>query len=47
MATDNRLDMLIKAIKTLGEDYYVQIVVMDDVAETWFPMIRRRQDCKK
>jgi hypothetical protein len=47
MANDNRLDILIKALKTLGDDYYVQIVVMDDAAETWFPLIRRlkRQDC--
>jgi hypothetical protein len=48
MANDNRLDILIKALKTLGDDYYVQIVVMDDAAETWYPMIRKsqRQDCK-
>jgi hypothetical protein len=47
MATDKRIDILIKAIDAMGTDYYIQIVVMDDEIETWFPMIRRRQDCKK
>jgi hypothetical protein len=48
MATDKRIDILIKAIDVMGTDYYIQIVVMDDAAETWYPMIRKsqRQDCK-
>jgi hypothetical protein len=45
MATDKRIDILIKAIDAMGTDYYIQIVVMDDEVETWFPRLRRK-DCK-